>query len=358
MKLLANKTYRDWLLFNDVPLMLIGIPFLAFVTPALFFGAGYQEGLLCIIGNPLASLAFPAAFWIGDRQIVIFFRKKYPEYKHLHKRIAWTIVSVIGYTFLIIALSGLYQVVFKKPIMDMPLNVSPLRKALGSLTATSLVLMLYESVYFLNLWKSSMLEAERLKKEQIKTQLDTLKTQVNPHFLFNSLNTLISLIPEDQLKAVDFTQKLSHVYRTLLELNDRSAITVHEEMQCVHDYLFLLQTRFNDSFKYSVMIPKECEHLYVIPLAIQMLVENAIKHNIVSVKKPLSLTISVEDNMLKVSNNLQLRSDVPIQEKTRKGTGLNNIETRYKLMFDATVKVKADQHTFSVYLPLISIVEK
>jgi two-component system, LytTR family, sensor kinase len=352
------KTYRDWLLFNDVPMMIIGIPLLAFVTPVLFFGAGYQEGLVCVAGSPLASVAYPMAYWLGDRQIVIFFRKKYPEYKHLRKRLIWTASSVVAYTVIIIAISGLYQVVTQKPIMEVLLNVSPTRKLLGSLTATFIVLMMYESVYFLNLWKSSMLEAERLKKEQIKTQLDALKTQVNPHFLFNSLNTLISLIPEDQQKAVDFTQKLSHVYRTILELNDRSAITLKEEMKCVHDFLFLIKTRFSDSFSYTVHIPKECETLYVVPLAVQMLVENAIKHNIVANKKPLQLNIGVERGMLKVSNNLQLRNDLSLSDKTRQGTGLNNIETRYRLLFDHTVQVVADEHSFQVYLPLISILEK
>lgn len=354
MKKSPGKSTRDWIGFNDIPLMLIGIPVLALITPVLFFGASWEDGFSCLVHNTTSGIFITSAYWFGDRVILLHFRKRFPTYAQIPRRLMFTTGAVMAYTGLVIGCMVIFQMITGIEIMVMPKPISIPRKIVGSLTATALVLMLYETVYFLMLWKASLIEAERLKQEQTRTQLEALKNQVNPHFLFNSLNTLISLIPEDQNKAVEFTQKLSHVYRIILDINDRSAITLQEEMRCVNDFLYLIKTRFDESFSFEVNIREEDHTKYIAPLSVQMLIENAIKHNVVSIKKPLHITITSQGDALLVSNNLQLRNDTT----RRKGLGLDNISQRNELIFQKEIIINTSETHFEVILPLIAIEEK
>ncbi|MEL7222132.1 MAG: histidine kinase, partial [Bacteroidota bacterium] len=214
-----------------------------------------------------------------------------------------------------------------------------------------LVLSLYEGVYFYYRWKLSVVEAERLRKENISSQLDALRNQVNPHFLFNSLNTLTYLIPEDEDRAVRFVQQLSKVYRYILEIRDRSLITVAEELDFLEAYQFLLFERFGDNLKIDLQIDPAIRQMYMIPLSMQLLLENAIKHNIISKDKPLHIEITadlVRDGML-VRNRLQPRQ----QQQASTKVGLDNIRSRYAFYTTDTVLVDTNDGWFSVYLPLL-----
>jgi LytS/YehU family sensor histidine kinase len=192
-------------------------------------------------------------------------------------------------------------------------------------------------------------ETENLKRENLAAQLNALRTQVNPHFLFNNLNTLSSIIPDDPKQAVDFVQQLSKVYRHILEVKDEKSISLKDELDLMNAYAFLLKTRFGDNLAVNINVSAEKMQKKIVPLSLQLLMENAIKHNIVSAEKPLHIDVFAENGSLVISNNLQMKNQV--NEST--GIGLDNIRNRYKLLSDKPVRVTESATNFTVSIPLI-----
>ena len=208
---------------------------------------------------------------------------------------------------------------------------------------------IYESIYFMHELKDSVEEKEMLKRESLQAQLNALRTQVNPHFLFNNLNTLSSLIPENPKHAEDFVQQLSKVYRHILEVKEEKSILLKDEIEVLNAYTFLLKTRFGNNLEVNINVPDEKMKQKIVPLSLQILMENAIKHNIVSSEKPLHIDVFAENGSLVVSNNLQMKNQV--NEST--GIGLDNIRNRYKMLGDKEVKVTENENSFTVSIPLI-----
>jgi two-component system, LytTR family, sensor kinase len=176
-------------------------------------------------------------------------------------------------------------------------------------TATLLMNAIYVGIYFFRQWQRSYTEAERLKQENLRSQLETLKSQINPHFLFNSLNTLSVLIEENPKTATEFVEELAKVYRYILQTRDREVISLAEELRFIDAFVFMLKVRFGGNIRYKTFVPSHAYSLGIPPLTLQMLVENAIKHNIVSSQKPLTIEITLSDTgMLSVRNNLQRKA--------------------------------------------------
>ncbi|TBX67003.1 tetratricopeptide repeat protein [Flavobacterium silvisoli] len=189
----------------------------------------------------------------------------------------------------------------------------------------------------------------RLENENILVQFETLKNQVSPHFLFNSLNALSSLIKTNQQKAVEFTNLFSKIFRNTLELKDRHLITLAEELQHVNAYLQLQKMRFDDNLVLDVQIDSQALNGFLPPFSLQMVIENAVKHNIISSEAPLYISISNTGDFLRVTNNLQQRNYVEDSTKT----GLKNIISRYKYIttLQPVFEIRNDQ--FVVELPII-----
>jgi sensor histidine kinase YesM len=194
------------------------------------------------------------------------------------------------------------------------------------------------------------IELERTKADNLGAQYELLKQQVNPHFLFNSLNTLKAMVESGDKNAVDFILKLAGFYRFTLESRKQDLIRVAEEMEIVTAFLFLLKERFEDGFICTDDIRKEHLNTLIPPFTLQLLIENCIKHNIVSLERPLYIRIYSEDDALVVENKLQLKRS----EDTSVGVGLKNINLRYTHLLDKKVEIIATDETFKVRLPLIS----
>ncbi|WP_207491847.1 sensor histidine kinase [Aridibaculum aurantiacum] len=191
---------------------------------------------------------------------------------------------------------------------------------------------------------------ERLEKEKIQSQFETLKSQVNPHFLFNSFNTLISVIEENPGSAVTYVEHLSDLYRKIVTYRDKDTISLEEELQLIKDYFFIQQKRFGNNLQLQVNIPPQLQKVYAIaPLTLQLLCENAVKHNAITPASPLVITISVVEEKLLVHNNINPKYN---QEKGA-GMGLQNIQKRYALLSRKEIKIEhTDQH-FLVHIPLL-----
>jgi hypothetical protein len=221
---------------------------------------------------------------------------------------------------------------------------------LVSLIITIIVSLVYHLIFFYKAYQENKLKEQKIIANVASAQFESLKNQIDPHFLFNSLNVLSSLIEENPESAQKFTTSLSKVYRYVLEQKDKELVSVEEELQFAKTYMNLLKMRFENSITFE--IPEQLENIEakVVPLSLQLILENCIKHNVVSATKPLHIKISVAHNELIITNNLQKKEVL----QDRKGVGLQNIVNRYAILTNRKVKITETTETFSVQLPILT----
>jgi two-component system LytT family sensor kinase len=191
-------------------------------------------------------------------------------------------------------------------------------------------------------------ENEMLKTENLNALHETLKQQLNPHFLFNSLSTLKSLIRTNQVQSIKFIEELSSVYRYMLFHQNQKQVHVQEEIKFLESYLFLLKIRFEEAIFTSIEIPDEVFHYMMPPNTLQLLIENAVKHNAVSSKKPLFISIFTRKDWLVVENNLHPKP----ASSPSSNLGLKNISSRYQLLKGKDIIIRRSEQCFQVLLPL------
>ncbi|NPD47958.1 sensor histidine kinase [Lentimicrobium sp. S6] len=202
---------------------------------------------------------------------------------------------------------------------------------------------------FFKQWQISLLDAEHFKQEKLKADYRVLQNQVNPHFLFNSLNVLISEIKHNPTIAVEFTRKLSKVYRYVLQSKNHDLIALNKELEFIESFIFLHKVRIGNALEYSVNISEEALQMQIPPLTLQILFENAIKHNVANKENVLKVSIvSDENNKLIVSNNLQT-----IENTDSTYTGLSNLCKRFELLKKDGFMYGKQEDKFVVCIPLI-----
>ncbi|MCF0052136.1 sensor histidine kinase [Dyadobacter sp. LJ53] len=235
--------------------------------------------------------------------------------------------------------------------------------------AIMLVMGIQETINAIGRWKHHEVNRERLLKENVNGQLESLKAQVSPHFLFNTLNSLSTLIAEDPQKAEQFVDEMARVYRYLLQTNHASLddsdlsqlTTLQKELSFIESYGHLLKTRYGDGMKLYVHVEKHLLNRRIPPLTLQLLVENAVKHNVIRASRPLTIFIlSTQEGDLMVRNNLQKKTLTAGAENLEStGVGLVNIITKYKLLNEqqkdiSQPVVESNHEFFTVILPLIA----
>lgn len=219
-----------------------------------------------------------------------------------------------------------------------------------SIIITFVITLGIHAFYFYKAYQENKLKEQKIIANVASAQFESLKNQIDPHFLFNSLNVLSSLIEENPENAQKFTTSLSKVYRYVLEQKDKELISVAEELQFAKTYMNLLKMRFENSITFEIPELAANEEAKVVPLSLQLILENCIKHNVVSATKPLHVKISVANNELIITNNLQKKEVL----QDRKGVGLQNIVNRYAILTNRKVKIQETTATFSVHLPLLT----
>ena len=227
----------------------------------------------------------------------------------------------------------------------------------GIILSTVITIFIGLTIFFVILSKSFMSrllaaekEIQQTKQEADKSKFETLKSQINPHFLFNSLNSLSSLIHIDIDKADEFTNKLSKIYRYILDHQDDELVTLKEEMEFIDEYIYLQSIRFDNNFFVEIEDISSSENRMIIPLSLQLILENVFKHNVVSERNKIVVSICVEDNYIIIKNNKNKKSNVSISHNV----GLNNIINRYELVCDKKCIIEDKPLSFIVKLPLIS----
>ena len=345
---------NDKIGFDDRPVLVIGIFAFSLMIPVVFFGWRFWHPPYLTWPAYWPCLLITSSIWISSRYIIIWARKRYPLFREVKRRL-WVQNSFILLAALICnnVLGNLLDKYCETVAQARAIPLSELDILINSNAATILctvlVVAIYESVYFINELRKSVEEKEMLKRESLQAQLSALRIQVNPHFLFNNLNTLSAVIPENPLQAVDFVQQLSKVYRHILEVKDEQSILLKEELEVLEAYAFLLKTRFGANLDISIRVAEEKLQQRIVPLSLQILMENAIKHNIVSSAKPLHIDICTKEGKLIVSNTLQKKN----QWMESTGIGLDNIRNRYRLLGDRAVEVEEGPESFTVAIPLI-----
>jgi LytS/YehU family sensor histidine kinase len=321
--------------------------------------------LICIVGGALVPLVscgpcltsltiyLRVAFLSVSLWLLMWFGNEFLNH-YLDRKISWTtrpvlrLVTGIGAMVIYTVLTTLALVKIVEWIFDSTFgNVSSM--VYMTVLVTFIITLFMTSRSFLFNWKQVAINAEKLQRENLLAKYENLKNQVNPHFLFNSLNALTNLVHENPDRAVKFIKQLSDVYRYVLDTKDQEVVPLDEELKFLNAYIFLQQIRFGENLKIDVQL--NGGESMVAPLSLQMLIENAIKHNVVSKDNPLDVKVYTNGQYIIVENNLQKKARATNDSS---GLGLENIRKRYEYISDKKIIVDERDSKFVVHLPLIT----
>jgi len=286
--------------------------------------------------------------WEGNVKIDDLLNSKYnwianPKRRVFIQAIAFTLFTPVTLFLLMVTL---HEIKFHDGRL---LDRKMLEIFIPALFFSMTLIVIYISFNFFKAWKNSLLEVEKYKTQSTEAQLQNLKNQINPHFLFNNLSVLTALVYQNQDKAVDFINELSKVYRYVLDNKNSELVSLNAELEFLNHYTYLLKIRFDNAVSFSVKVDENNKLSYLPPMCLQMLVENSIQHNEASQAKPLHVYIYTKNNTLTIENNIQPRTDTADSSKT----GLKNIQSRYSYFTDKKVEISNDGEIFKVTLPLI-----
>ncbi|HBH47688.1 MAG TPA: hypothetical protein DDX98_03570, partial [Bacteroidales bacterium] len=308
---MRKRNFRTWHLVFLIPL--VGI-IIYFVYPTENHSDVFD------VRDFIHSIVITSGLWVGVLSIVKFLWKKFPWEKHPLKHLIIEIILVVTYTN--VFAFGLYKIQvfygFTEPVEDIS------KELFFTNLITYFITAIHEAVEFYRQWVTNFSKSVRLEKDNIEAKYETLKSQINPHFLFNSLNGLVTLVDENT-KAVDYIQNLSEFLRYILKSRDTELVLVRSEVEMMKKYIIIQQLRFGKNLQVDLDIPENYYHYSLPPLVLQMLVENCIKHNIVASDNPLQIAIKASKKEIIVRNNLQKKF-----ENNSTGHGLKNIIERYR----------------------------
>ena len=286
--------------------------------------------------------------WLGNEAINKGLNSKYNWIENVKKRlIIQSILSVLFTSITLFILMyflhqlrfGDGQIVNRKMVEIFP----------PAILFTFALLAVKIGSEFFSALKNSLIEIEKYKTESANAQLQNLKNQLNPHFLFNNLSVLTSLVYKNQDRAAYFINELAKVYRYVLETKNSELVSLNEELAFLGHYIYLQKIRFEDSISFEIEIEENKKSAYLLPMCLQMLVENTIQHNETSQANPLKVLIYTENNSLVIENTILSRSNV--SESTK--TGIKNIKQRYSFFTDEKVIISNNGKIFKIFLPLI-----
>ncbi len=301
----------------------------------------YYSIILCIL--------ITLVIWEGSLFIDKRMNARFPwDKKPVKRAISQSIIGIVFSVSIIFIGTSLFDYFICHFPKDSKNKMGIAGLVVGTLVTLILMATQIGTYFFIN-WKTSLTDVEKYKKESVEAQLENLKSQVNPHFLFNNLSVLSSLVYKDQDKAVDFINQFSKVYRYILDNKSKELIELETELKFIESYCYLLKIRFGEGLQFKINISSEKQQHLLPPMALQLLIENTIKHNETSLDMPLHVDIYTKDDYLIVSNNLQVRT---LNEESSR-TGLKNIMSRYRHYTKMEVHIHTSEKIFEVKLPLL-----
>ena len=342
------------LIFKQLNLwqFLLGSSVLALIILVVFFGNVFDGPQSFLIGF-IWSFSICATQWAGPMLIIYTLDKRLPW---IDKPVTRTFTQ-----FILMLLWSVSAFVSVQLLMMYLINGLPPSEAwqyaTESIIYTFLIALFislaFTAIGFFRAWRESVLSEAAIKAEMMSYKYESLRNQINPHFLFNSFNVLSDLVYEDQAQAVKFIRQMSDLFRYVLDSRDKELVSLGEELEFMNSYVFLLKTRFGDKLKLDIDLNPEI-NAYIVPMTLQLLVENAVKHNEVSEKFPLSISIRQKDQYIEVENALKPK---PTGNDSKK-TGLKNISQQFAFFTDKEIEVKSTETHFLVRVPIIMMENK
>lgn len=333
---------------NIKTILLLGT--IVFFLGMFYFGDGLSENWRYNMQNYGIYILYALVLTLANGYYFRYITKNYPWKTDFKKQLIYGFAgSLVLSVFVLIVLRFVVSVLFYNHDPATFLEGSK-SYFLFSISITVLITLLFYLIYFYKANAEQKVNESQIVAKTETAKYESLKSQLDPHFLFNSLNVLTSLIGENPELAEKFTTKLSKVYRYVLEQKSKDLIPLEEELQFAASYMELLEMRFEDAIHFE--LPKIISNpdYKIVPLSLQILLENAVKHNVISSENPLKIKISEANGYLTVSNNLNEKSVLTNSTKV----GLNNIKERYNLITQKKVEIGVEKGYFIARIPLLT----
>ena len=335
---------------NDKLVRIIGVQFFGFIIPnATGLVTNENRSALFLVGAYAYFMLISFLIWQGNRWILFKLESKYNWFINPAQKIILLLGANVFYTapLVVVMLYAWYS------FIGAPANWSVIQiTAVVCVICVIFITHVYETIFLIKQRETDIIEAERLEKSRVKAQLEALKNQIDPHFMFNSLNSLSYLIDENPTKAKNFTSSLAEVYRYILSNKDERLVLLEDELIFLNKYMELLQLRYGNDLKVEFDIDNKIRSNYLIPpISIFMALENVVKHNEISSRYPMRVSINKNDHWLNISN--QIRKKKSLQHSSK--IGLKNLEARFKILVGEGININDDRNTFCIQLPMLEL---
>lgn len=301
----------------------------------------YHDLIICIFCTVL--------IWEGSLRLDNWLNERIPWVIHARKRVLVQFSLTLLYSSIAVYLPVFVYKTYVCPLPPEKEKFILLVSLVIGILVTLVIMGIEIGAQFLKNWKKSLVEVEKYKTQSYQAQLQNLRDQVNPHFLFNNLSVLTSLVYKDQDKAADFINQLSKVYRYVLDSKDTELVPLEKELDFIESYIYLLQIRFDRNLKISIDNKGQNGTVFLPPMSLQILLENTIKHNEVSEEHPLSVDLVIDEHELRISNGIRIRK----VREAASGTGLDNLSKRFAFYTNRKVQIENDGRNFTVRTPLL-----
>ncbi|HZK93041.1 MAG TPA: histidine kinase [Prolixibacteraceae bacterium] len=299
--------------------------------------------------------AFSISFtqWTGIQFIHVYLDRRISWIETPIKKTILQIFVFLGYSISAFIIVQFFNYYIWNNILPAKAWESIIRSVPYTLLISFIISLIFTSIGFFHAWKRSFVQAEKLKAEMMVYKYESLRNQINPHFLFNSLNVLSDLVYDDQAMAVKFIQQMSDLFRYVLDSRDKELVPLKDELEFIRSFTFLLKTRFEDKLVIENDVHASPDD-FIVPMSLQLLIENAVKHNEVSEAFPLQISIRKNNDYLEVENSLQPKN---VGEDSKK-TGLKNIIQQYAFFSDRSIEIIQSEENFLVRVPILKSQEK
>ncbi|UYQ92605.1 histidine kinase [Chitinophaga horti] len=342
---LPQYTRRDLLIFCGM------MPVMITVLNSVMFDVRFFTDWRIFVWSSLIMSVLISILWIGLTWIAVTLRDRFPRHDQLMKRLSIAIFLFIICTALVITLMfwgydrfGLFGYRMNEARYEWTI--------LAGMVFNITITFIHEGADGFDKWKTTLTETSQLKKEYMQSRLLGLKSQVNPHFLFNCFNTLSSLIHENREQAESFLNELSKVYRYLLRGTDEQFVSLGTELQFIRSYFRLLKARYGESIQMNIDVPEHVIDQMLPPLTLQMLLENTYQQNIMSKERPLTINITSQPNgWLEITNNLAPKLGGSPEETD---AGIDNVLNKYRLLCHREIVITSTETERVILLPLIN----
>lgn len=319
----------------------------------LFFHQGIINNWTKFFAGLFWTYSICVTQWGGIQSIHTYIDKKISWIEKPVLKTVVQILSFLGYSVSAFILVQFFNYYLWLNVVPSVAWNSIYKSVPYTLAISGVISLVFTTTGFFRAWKNSFIHAEKLKTEMLAYKYESLRNQINPHFFFNSLNVLSDLVYDDQALAVKFIRQMSDLFRYVLDSRDKELVPLKEELDFIKSFTFLMKTRFENKLTIEINVKCEPED-YIVPMALQLLIENAVKHNEISEANPLCITVSKNGDYLDVENNYQPKSTGEMFTKT----GMKNISQQFEFFSDKSILIIIADNKYLVRVPILKSIDK